>query len=220
MALMSVTMLAQGDVTTFLGIPVDGTKSAMRQKLIKKGFVPKRVGRDEFLEGEFNGTQVDVFIVTNKDKVWRIALFDEYGQDEANIKIRFNRLVNQFENNGRYVAAGNYTLSDDEKISYEMLVNNKIYQALFYQIPDWEKTDTAAVQEKIRNGLLGKFTEEELQHPSEEFKNELQRIMLDFLTVNALTMKPVWFMIDKDYEQYRILMYYDNVYNQALGEDL
>jgi len=101
-----------------------------------------------------------------------------------------------------------------------MLVNNKIYQALFYQIPDWEKTDTAAVQEKIRNGLLGKFTEEELQHPSEEFKNELQRIMLDFLTVNALTMKPVWFMIDKDYEQYRILMYYDNVYNQALGEDL
>lgn len=219
MALMSVTMLAQGDVTTFLGIPVDGTESEMRQKLISKGFVPKTVGRDEFLAGEFNGTQVLVSIITNHNRVWRIALLDEYGQDEANIKIRFNRLVNQFENNERYMAAGNYTLSDDEKISYEMLVNNKIYQAVFYQDLDVEKMDSSAVQEKIRNGLLGKFTEEELQQPSEEVKEVLRNILLDMIQ-NKLSTKPVSFRIVKDVVRYKILMCYDNVLNQAHGEDL
>lgn len=146
-------------------------------------------------------------------------MLDEYGQDEANIKIRFNRLVNQFENNGRYVAAGNYTLSDDEKISYEMLVNNKIYQAVFYQDLDVEKMDSSAVQEKIRNGLLGKFTEEELQQPSEEVKEVLRKVLLDMIQ-NKLSTKPVSFRIVKDVVRYKILMCYDNVLNQAHGEDL
>lgn len=49
------------DVTKFLGIPVDGTKTEMKQKLIAKGFVPKKLGNDEWLEGEFNG--IDGFFV-------------------------------------------------------------------------------------------------------------------------------------------------------------
>lgn len=61
-------MSAQNDVTTFLGIPVDGFKSEMKQKLVSKGFVPKKVGTNEFLEGEFNGTDVHVYIATNNIK--------------------------------------------------------------------------------------------------------------------------------------------------------
>lgn len=38
MLTLSVAMYAQKDVTKFLGIPVDGTKSAMIQKLKAKGF--------------------------------------------------------------------------------------------------------------------------------------------------------------------------------------
>lgn len=30
----------------------------------------------------------------------------------------------------------------------------------------------------------------------------------------------VWFMIEKDYGRYCIVMYYDNVYNRSNGEDL
>lgn len=38
----TITSFAQQkDVTSFLGIPVDGTKTEMKQKLIAKGFVPK-----------------------------------------------------------------------------------------------------------------------------------------------------------------------------------
>ena len=35
------TMQAQRQVTTFLGIPVDGTKAEMKRKLVAKGFTPK-----------------------------------------------------------------------------------------------------------------------------------------------------------------------------------
>lgn len=36
----STALYAQKDVTKFLGIPVDGTKTAMIQKLKAKGFTP------------------------------------------------------------------------------------------------------------------------------------------------------------------------------------
>ena len=58
--LLTLSLYAQNDVTTFLGIPVDGFKSEMRQKLITKGFTPKKVGTNEYLEGDFNGTDVHI----------------------------------------------------------------------------------------------------------------------------------------------------------------
>lgn len=139
----TITSFAQQkDVTSFLGIPVDGTVLSMKQKLVSKGFVPKKVGTNEFLEGEFNGTDVRVYIVTNNNKVYRIMLADNFTVDEAQIKIRFNNLVSQFENSKRYISLGKYTLSDEEDISYEMTVHNKSYEALFYQVPNMEKADT------------------------------------------------------------------------------
>lgn len=213
-------MFAQKDVTTFLGIPVDGNKSEMKQKLINKGFVPKKEGTFEFLEGEFNGTDVRVYIVTNNNKVYRIMLCDANTQNEANIKIRFNKLVSQFENNKRYCSLDNkYTLSDEENISYEMTVHNKNYDALFYQYPDIEKIDTLALQEKYRNQLLSKYTLEELSKPTEEMKKELERMAVRN-TMETLLKKPVWFRICESYGEYYITMFYDNEYNHANGEDL
>ncbi len=93
----------------------------MKRKLIAKGFVPKKMGDLEWLEGEFNGTDVQAFIVTNNNKVWRIMLADKQSCGmKPNIKIRFNILVSQFENNKRYTPLDKYTLSDEEDISYEM----------------------------------------------------------------------------------------------------
>lgn len=146
-AFCCVITYAQKDVTTFLGIPVDGFKNEMKQKLIAKGFTPKKIGDNEYLEGEFNGTDVHLYIGTNNNKVYRIMVCDAKTQNEANIKIRFNKLVSQFENNKRYTALDKYTLSDDEDISYGMTVKNKSYDALFYQIPDMNKIDTVAVQD-------------------------------------------------------------------------
>lgn len=199
------------DVTKFLGIPVDGTKTEMKQKLIAKGFVPKKIGDIELLEGEFNGHDVHVYIVTNKNKVYRIMLCDKNLVNEAQIKIRFNSLVEQFKNNKRYFAFGDYSLSDEEDISHEMLVNNKIYAAFYSQDPDFENIDA-----KIQIEIKKKYSDEELKNPSETIKNDIEDI-----ANKIIFMKQVCFRIQRYYNgEYGICMYYDNKYNQANGEDL
>lgn len=220
MMVFSVAVFAQKDVTTFLGIPVDGTKTEMRKKLIAKGFSPKVVSGNECFTGEFNGTDVHVFIVTNNNKVYRIMVADANTIDEAAIKIRFNRLVSQFTNNKRYFSLPeDQTISDDEDISYEILVKKKRYEAIFYQIPDYSKIDTLAVREKAYEIMLEKYTEEQLQNPTEEMENYWNSITLD-LGIELVSKKKVWFMISDFYGQYYITMYYDNGYNQVNGEDL
>lgn len=217
--LLTLSLYAQNDVTTFLGIPVDGFKSEMRQKLIAKGFTPKKVGNNEYLEGEFNGTDVHIYIATNNNKVYRLMVCDANTQDEANIKIRFNKLVSQFENNKRYTALDQFTISDTEDISYEMLVHKKNFDALFYQNPDMNKVDTLALQNKVREQLLGKYKPEQLENPTEEMNQEVQAIAMR-IGMDMIFKKPVWFRICESYGEYYITMYYDNEYNHANGEDL
>ena len=134
MLVLSISMYAQREVTKFLGIPVDGTKSEMIRKLKAKGFeeIP---GSDGTLTGEFNGSEVLLGVQTNNNKVWRIVLMDAYVVDEAKIKVRFNRLCQQFSNNPKYVVAGDadYSLSEDFKISYEIDVHHKQIEASFFQ---------------------------------------------------------------------------------------
>ena len=217
--LLTLSLYAQNDVTTFLGIPVDGFKSEMRQKLIAKGFTPKKVGTNEYLEGEFNGTDVHIDIATNNNKVYRIMVCDANTQDEANIKIRFNRLVNQFKNNKKYTSLDQYTISDTEDISYEMNVHKKNFDALFYQNPDMEKVDTLALQNKIREQLLKKYKPEQLENPTEEMNQEAQAIAMS-IGMDMIFKKPVWFRICEHYGKYFITIFYDNEYNHANGEDL
>lgn len=209
----------QKDVTSFLGIPVDGTVLSMKQKLVSKGFVPKKFGDEEYLEGEFNGCNVNVYIRTNNNKVYRIMVADNNTVDEAQIKIRFNILVSQFENSKRYISLGKYTLSDEEDISYEMTVHNKDYEAAFYQVPNMEKADTLALQEKVRNELLSKYTEAELKNPSEEITKEIANTTIKIGT-ELMLMKFVWFKIVRVNGKYFICMFYDNEYNRSHGEDL
>lgn len=218
----SLFVSAQKDVTTFLGIPVDGYKSEMKKKLIAKGFTPTKVRGYDYLEGEFNGTKVDVYIATNNNKVYRIMLADKNTLDEANIKIRFNNLVGQFERNSRYsspMEIEDQRISDEEDISYGMTVKNKIYEASFFQKPDDSKIDSVALRNNILEAIYEKYTPEEIQNATDEMKRD---IMISTLAVmeELLRKKVVWFRIEQYYNKYYISMYYDNVYNQANGDDL
>lgn len=132
--LLSISIYAQQNVTKFLGIPVDGSKAAMIQKLKAKGFTYNALTGD--LEGTFNGEEVYISILTNKDKVWRIAVIDKTTRDEGQIKIRYNNLCQQFEANPRYFKLNEtQVLSNNEDISYGMTVNKKQYAAIYYQLP-------------------------------------------------------------------------------------
>lgn len=176
---IAFTMVAQKDVTKFLGIPVDGTKSEMIRKLKAKGFkeIPYS---DGILKGEFNGFDVEIYIMTNNNKVWRLIVADQNSMDANNIKSRFNNLHYQFAQNPKYLSVSDFTIPETEDISYETLVNKKQYQAAFYQ-------------KALDN--TGDFTK-------------------------TTSMKQVWFTIIENYSEFKLAIYYENLYNQANGEDL
>lgn len=217
--LFPIIMFAQKDVTTFLGIPVDGYKSEMRKKIIAKGFTPNKFDGTEYFEGEFNGTDVHLYIGTNNNKVYRIMLCDVKTMNEADIINRFNNLVRQFEKNQRYISLLDQTIPSGEDISYEMLVHNKVYEAIYYQSPDYDKVDTVALKNQIQQAVLDKYSQEELDNLSEEQKEEVLNSALG-IGFDLISKKPVWFRICENYGQYYITMFYDNEYNHADGEDL
>ena len=216
--LMTLTTYAQKDVTKFLGIPVDGTKTQMIQKLKAKGFKSSYYDRD-ILEGQFNGSDVNVHIVTNGNKVYRIMVADKTSRDETNIRIRFNRLCQQFENNSKYTTQPyGQSIPDDEDINYNISINNKRYEAVFYQKPD--TIDEGAIINTVNKQLLSKYSQEQITNPTEEIITESRNMVFEYM-YDIISKKTVWFMISENgYNKYTICMYYDNLYNQANGEDL
>ena len=129
--LFSAGLYAQEEVIKFLGIPVDGTKQEMIQKLKSKGFTYNQ--REDVLEGEFNGEKVVIVVQTQNNKVWRLAIIDKTNRSEGQIRIRFNKLVAQFENNGKYTPyEESQTIDENEDIRYEISAHDKQYEAVFF----------------------------------------------------------------------------------------
>lgn len=214
LALLSLNLNAQNEVTQFLGIPIDGYKSEMIQKLKSKGFTISTY-KKEVLAGEFNGTNVILHVGTNNNKVFRIMVADVNSLSEADIRIRFNNLLNQFKNNKKYLPTPDSTISkwiisEDEDISYEISVNSKRYEALFYQ-----KTLAYDSLTKEQGILLSKkqLTDTDI-HKLTSINSRLAEESVKSLE------KPVWFMINESYGKYFISIFYDNEYNRAKGDEL
>lgn len=209
--ILPVTFYAQKDVTQFLGIAVDGNKSEMIQKLKDKGYTISPNKKDVLI-GEFNGTDVNIFIVTNNNKVCRIMVCYANTMNETDIRISFNKLVQQFQNNKKYIplpesTVSKYNIPEDEDISYEISVKSKRYEALFYQ-----KTldyDSLAIE-------IGNLYKKEMLNDSDK---ERLYVITKKMFDDSLN-KSVWFMISESYGKYSISMYYDNEYNRANGEGL
>lgn len=141
--MLSLSLFAQRQVTKFLGIPVDGSRTAMIQKLKAKGF--RYNSYSDMLEGQFNGTDVVILVQANNNKVWRIAVVYKGSFDKEQIKAQYNRLINQFSNNPRYKAFKAEELTDKDDIYREVSINKKQYEADFCQLPD---------DENIKNRLV------------------------------------------------------------------
>lgn len=219
--LISIVVYGQQEVTTFLGIPVDGSKSKMIRQLRKKGFKRDFYNRD-ILKGEFNGIESIVQIVTTKKKVRRIVVSDANGtSDISTIKIRFNELCQQFQQNERYVPVmleHNFYLSEKEDIAYEMNVNNKRYEASYYQLPN--SIDRKTYERELEFFLNINYTKEQLSDTSEAFLKKVKQTLI-LHAYEKYSQRTVWFTISKDNGgKYYITMYYDNKYNGANGEDL
>lgn len=213
----SINEIIKTDVTTFLGIPVDGTKTEMKQKLIAKGFVPKNIGDIERLEGEFNGQDVYLTIVSYKDKVWRVTLNIKTPYSKEQIRPQFNNLVRQFKNSSKYVYTEEYNprIDESEDIGYEMYINNKVYEAQFFQKSHVEG-DLKKKIEQLKLSWLKEFC----FFADEETKHYFNGIIENSISIAQLY-KSVWFKIFRDsYDIYHIAIFYDNEYNRPNGEDL
>lgn len=137
---------AQNDVTTFMGIPVDGTKNEMIKQLQSKGFelVNKELG---VLEGEFNDKYSLVYIMTNRNKVDCINVCDKYSStDKKSVILRFNRIVEQYYKNENYIIPAGYSIEDflipnnERRLWYNIKNNVKKYEAYFIQCPNYDIT--------------------------------------------------------------------------------
>lgn len=219
---ISTISFAQKDVTLFLGIPVDGTKADMIQKLKAKGFTYDAT--KDVLYGQFNGRNSNLYVAANNGKVYRIMVCDHDVISETDIRIRFNTLCRQFEQNKKYTPQnllGGYEIEESEDISYEMTIHNKRYQAAYYQVSeeDFEKSIDSFDVEKYMEENKNQYSEEKLKKLDEK---ELGRTVVNLFDsmMKQFSHKSVWFMINEHYGKYYISIFYDNELNKANGEDL
>lgn len=212
---VAVFASAQIEVTKFLGIPVDGNKQQMIQKIKEKGYLYN--SNYDRLEGEFNGRDVFIYVVTNNNKVYRILVEDAVYSSEGDIKIRFNTLLRQFENNNQKyfsMSTEDGELSESEDISYEMTVNNKRYEAAFIQTNN--TLDSVTLSKKIEEFNKENYGDDYLlDMTDEQILDASIKFFLSLYIDNS-----VWFMINERYGRYGILLYYDNNRNRANGEEL
>ncbi len=149
--LFSAVLYAQKDVTEFLGIPVDGTKQQMIENLKAKGFVYD--SKEDVLSGEFNGEEVFIQVQTQGNKVWRLAVIDKSFRNETQIKIRFNKLVRQFENNESYLEyiAPSFVLAFKEGMIQRGFLSEEEAPEIF---DDFLYDQTISDDENIGNGIM------------------------------------------------------------------
>lgn len=133
----SVSSLAQ--VTTFMGIPVDGTVDEMIKKLEHKGFElePMQSTVDEsWLEGEFNGKDVAVAPITNKDEVWRILVMHDALSADL-VARRFASTIMQLESKSSYTTSEIIpTVKELEKEVHHLRIKSALPGYAFFQDGD------------------------------------------------------------------------------------
>ena len=205
----------------FLGIPVDGSKSEIVAALKSKGF--EYDSESDFLIGDFNGKKSHIGIVENHGKVYRVVVFDANTYDAGEIRIRFNNLIHQFENNDKYYyIVQNEMIPEDEDIHYEIIVHDKQYIAEFIYNPLYGNDE---LRDKVINEAVEESKENIKDEKDIEFysdKDNYDKLISAIVGLKVIQMSnsSVWFKIFEHYGEYYIGLYYDNLLNAPNGEDL
>lgn len=126
---------AQPSITSFLGIPVDGSKPDMISSLVSKGFAYDSI-HDQLI-GQYCGSDVYVMPVTNNGRVYRIYVQDRAICRAADIKARFNGLCRKFGQDSDYSADNQSTeIAPSVDIASQIKYHDKVFRASYYQHGD------------------------------------------------------------------------------------
>lgn len=166
-----IAIAQNSNILKFLDIPIDGSELSMKNKLKQKGFKEK-YGYD-CLTGQFNGETVDVYIHTNHQKVDRIYVAFR-PTTEHEIRIKYNRLLAQFDNNDKYSGSFyNAEIPMDEDIEYEISANHKRYEATFHYINPGEDISEEDILERFYTALSSTWPEDKISNLKTQFANFL-----------------------------------------------
>ena len=122
---LTLSLNAQDNVMKFMGIPIDGSKSEMIDKLMGKGFVPEQVEIDlekaendvisaggelnegrirerdgsYFMKGSFDGKRSTLLIISYKSKVYKVVVaFEDAYTNKVHAFTSFNYYAERLNN--------------------------------------------------------------------------------------------------------------------------
>ena len=198
------------DVLKFLGIPIDGSKEQMYNRLKEKGF--SGYSWDEYLEGIFNGENVRVYIGTNHGIVDRIKVIYP-STDKRITKVKYNTLLSRFGRNSKYTELReNREISEKEGVAYEIVFEDKIYDAMYFVLR--QGVDATSWKEDFNREYKLRY-----KRPLSELTQEEVEEVLFCLPqrIPDAVSGVVWFTLQSSNQ---IVLYYDNFKNRPRGEDL
>lgn len=131
--------------------------------------------------------------------------------------IRYGRIFSRNQGDRSMILAvtRSHHIPESEDLSYEMLVHNKRYEAAYHQAPD----TTICYPKNLRDIVVKEAKEKGEDVTGQDIDKLVQSKKVE-LYVENMWRNSVWFMIDEKYGDYKIIMFYDNEYNHADGEDL
>lgn len=138
MMMLVLNMSAQQGITTFLGIPVDGSKTLFIQKVKAKGF--EQDTKDNSLNGMFEGRPVTIKVFTDNGKVSRVMVIDsESTRDVMEIVDKYNGLIDTYRERPDLTEyESNPYIRDAEAAIHMRFIHEGFYYAEFFQRNDPE----------------------------------------------------------------------------------
>lgn len=136
--MLALTMSAQENATTFMGIPIKGSASIMRSALVQKGFV---LNKDYTLKGCVDGDSCNITIDTDKGKVVSITVVNMYGTNIIKEAVeKYDALLDFYKEDCNYTEyETNDYIHDTDIETYKRNIGNEYYYAEFFQVCEPQK---------------------------------------------------------------------------------
>lgn len=132
--LLSFSVSAENEVTSFMGIPVEGNKKTLTESILSKGF---KLTKDNHIYGWYNSENVLVKILEGDKGVYGIEVIEVKGTKEVLSAItKYNSMVDWFKNLANYTEyeANTPIIFDNiETKSIKKFIEKEWFVAEFYQ---------------------------------------------------------------------------------------
>lgn len=202
---------------TFLGVPVDGTKSDIINALTSKGFAYDM--DEDGMFGEFMGESAFVHLSENKaGKVCRLMVYFHTKESaKENIEV-YNKLINRFnaDSTTYWSFYEEELLAENANLDSLLNIGENIWADYLLS----QQIDTAAYLKNVFATMLSKYTPEQIKNPTEEQRLETVAIMQT--EVSKLHNGRVFIILFKDEDEggkFCVCIYFYNQKNEDPEEE-